>query len=245
MKSLVAARRFMFQIFLMKHNYTIISLFLALSLFACDKDEAPQATASVKIIHASPDAPGVDLLVDNVKVNMTALNFPEATGYVKVLVGTRNVKVNATGTTNSVINANLTFVADKYYSVFAYNQLASIGAFMVEDNLTLPAAGQSHIRFFHLSPNAPTVTVGTLSGTTFTPVFSNRSFETPATASANQNFSPVPSGTYTFDVQANGSSVLNLPNIVLQAGKIYTVFAKGLVGGTGSQALGAQIVLHN
>jgi hypothetical protein len=39
--------------------------------------------------------------------------------------------------------------------------------------------------------------------------------------------------------------VLNLPNIVLQAGKIYTVFAKGLVGGTGSQALGAQIVTHN
>jgi hypothetical protein len=53
------------------------------------------------------------------------------------------------------------------------------------------------------------------------------------------------SGTYTFDVQANGSSVLNLPDIMLQAGKIYTVFAKGLVNGTGSQALGAQIITHN
>ena len=31
----------------------------------------------------------------------------------------------------------------------------------------------------------------------------------------------------------------------LQAGKIYTVFAKGLVAGTGAQALGAQIVTHN
>jgi hypothetical protein len=39
--------------------------------------------------------------------------------------------------------------------------------------------------------------------------------------------------------------VLTLPGIVLQAGKIYTVFAKGLVGGQGSQALGAQIVIHN
>ncbi|MFN5033666.1 MAG: DUF4397 domain-containing protein, partial [Bacteroidota bacterium] len=174
-----------------------------------------------------------------------ALNFPEATGYLKIFAGTRNIKVNATGTNNSVINANLTFTADKYYSVFAYNQLASIGAIVVEDNLTVPATGQSHIRFFHLSPNAPAVTVGTLSGATFTPVFANRSFETQATASANQNFTPVPAGTYTFDVQANGASVLTLPGIVLQAGKIYTVFAKGLVGGQGSQALGAQIVIHN
>jgi hypothetical protein len=227
----------------LKHMF--IALSLTASLLSCDKDETPQATASVNIIHASPDAPGVDLLVDNIKVNTAALNFPDATGYVKVFAGTRNIKVNATGTTSSVINADLTFSANNFYSVYAYNRLASIGAFVVEDNLTVPAAGQAHLRFFHLSPNAPVVTVGTLSGTTFTPVFANRSFETQATASANQNFTPVAAGTYTFDVQASGASVLTLSNIVLQAGKIYTVFAKGLVNGTGSQALGAQIVTHN
>lgn len=229
----------------MKLKQIFIALSLTAFLTSCDKDETPQATSSVNVIHASPDAPGVDLLVDNLKVNTAALNFPEATGYLKVSAGTRNFKVNATGTNNSVINANLTFSADKYYSVFAYNRLASIAAILVEDNLAVPATGQAHIRFFHLSPDAPAVTVGTLSGTTFTPVFANRSFETQTTASANQSFTPVAAGTYTFDVQANGASVLNLSNIVLQAGKIYTVFAKGLVSGTGSQALGAQIVTHN
>lgn len=229
----------------MKLKQIFIALSLTAFLTSCDKDETPQATSSVNVIHASPDAPGVDLLVDNLKVNTAALNFPEATGYLKVSAGTRNIKVNATGTNNSVINANLTFSADKYYSVFAYNRLASIAAILVEDNLAVPATGQAHIRFFHLSPDAPAVTVGTLSGTTFTPVFANRSFETQTTASANQSFTPVAAGTYTFDVQANGASVLTLSNIVLQAGKIYTVFAKGLVSGTGSQALGAQIVTHN
>ena len=86
---------------------------------------------------------------------------------------------------------------------------------MVEDILMAPASGQPHFCFFHHLSNAPSMTVGALSGT------------------------------YTFDVQANGSSVLNLPDIMLQAGKIYTVFAKGLVNGTGSQALGAQIITHN
>jgi hypothetical protein len=38
---------------------------------------------------------------------------------------------------------------------------------------------------------------------------------------------------------------LTLPGVALAAGKIYTVFAKGLVAGTGAQALGAQIVTHN
>jgi hypothetical protein len=245
LKSYFVASMFTYKLYYMNLKHFFIALSLSASLISCDKDETPQATASINVIHASPDAPGVDLLVDNVKVNTAALNFPEATGYLKIFAGTRNIKVNATGTNNSVINANLTFTADKYYSVFAYNQLASIGAIVVEDNLTVPATGQAHIRFFHLSPNAPIVTVGTLSGATFTPVFANRSFETQATASANQNFTPVPAGTYTFDVQANGTSVLTLPGIVLQAGKIYTVFAKGLVGGQGAQALGAQIVTHN
>jgi hypothetical protein len=31
---------------------------------------------------------------------------------------------------------------------------------------------------------------------------------------------------------------------VLGEGKIYTVFAKGFVGGTGNQALGAQIIVN-
>jgi len=215
------------------------------TLFACKKDEPVVETAKVNVIHASPDAPGVDLLVDNSKVNTAALTFPNATGYLSVNAGTRNIKVNAAGTSTTVINADLPFVKDKNYSVYAFNRVASIGAFMVEDNLAAPASGQAHIRFFHLVPDAPAVTVGTLSGGTFTPVFSNRAFETQTTATANQNFSPVPAGTYTFDVRVGGASVLTLPGIALQAGKIYTVFAKGLVAGTGTQALGAQIVTHN
>lgn len=230
------------------------NLFLGIALLgllsSCDKDDAPVETAKVNVIHASPDAPGVDLLVDNSKVNTAALTFPNATGYLTVNAGTRNIKVNAAGTTTTVINADLPFTKDKNYSVYAYNRLASIGAFMVEDNLATPASGQAHIRFFHLSPDAPAVTVGYIDGPTFLPVFLNRSFETQATATANQGFMAVPAGTYNFDVRINysqngGTSVLSVPGVALAAGKIYTVFAKGLVAGTGAQALGAQIVTHN
>jgi hypothetical protein len=38
---------------------------------------------------------------------------------------------------------------------------------------------------------------------------------------------------------------LALPDITLTAGKIYTVFAKGFLGGSAAQALGAEIIVNN
>lgn len=223
---------------------TALVLLFSTALISCKKDKVKD-TSKVNVVHASPDAPGVDLLVDNLKVNTSPLTFPNYTGYLSVTAGTRNIKVNAAGTTTTVINADIPFIKDKNYSLFAFNRLASISAILVEDNLAAPASGKAHIRFFHLSPGAPAVTVGVLNGDVFTPVFSNRAYETQSSATANQAFAPVDAGTYKFDVRVAGSttSVLTLNNITLQAGKIYTVFANGIVGGTPS--LGAQIILHN
>lgn len=223
---------------------TAALLFSSLAFVSCKKEKKEEAR--VLVTHASPDAPGVDLLVDNQKVNASALTFPNSTGYLTVTAGTRNIKVNAAGTTTTVINADVPFTKDKNYSLFACNQLSSIGAVLVEDDLTAPASGKAHIRFFHLSPGAPAVTVGVLNGDVFTPVFSNRAFETQTTAAANQAFAPVDAGTYTFDVRVAGSStsVLTVPGVALQAGKIYTVFARGIVGNS-TTPLGASIITHN
>jgi hypothetical protein len=203
-------------------------------------------TANVSVTHASPDAPGVDLLIDNTKVNTSALTYPSSTGYLKVVAGARNIKVNAAGTTTTVINADIPFVKDKNYSVYAVNLLSSINALLVEDDLTAPESGKAHIRFFHFSPDAPAVTVGYIDGTDFIPIFSDRTFENQTSATANQAFAPVDAGTYDVEVRLAGTTtvVLSLPGIELDPGKIYTVFAKGLVSGTGDQALGAEIQVN-
>jgi hypothetical protein len=222
-------------------------LALSATFIACDKDkDEMKDEAKVLVVHASPNAPGVDLLVDDAKVNAAPLTFPNNTGYLTVPAGTRNIKVNAAGTSTTVINANVPFSKDMSYSVFANNLLASIGAIVVNDNLATPASGKAHIRFFHLSPGAPAVTVGVLNGSTFSPVFNNRAFETQETANANAAFTPVDAGTYTFDVRLPGTttSVLTVPGVSLQAGKIYTVFARGIVGNA-TTPLSASVILHN
>jgi hypothetical protein len=199
-------------------------------------NKASTVPAKVMAIHASPDAPGVDLLVDDA-VAGTNLTYPNNTGYLNVNGGSRSIKVNVTGTGTSVISATLTLYAGAAYSVFATDSVSHISPLVLLDNLTAPAPGKAHIRFVHLSPNAPAVDVALQGGAV---VFGNRAFR------ESTDFMPLDAGTYNLEVRLAGTStvVLPLPNVTLQAGKIYTVFAKGFVGGSGTQALGAQIIAN-
>lgn len=225
-----------------KLSALLLLAFGLVTFTACSDDEnnnmvAPTTSkANLKVIHASPDAPGVDLLVDNTVVG-TNLTFPNFTPYLEVNAGTRNIKVNVTGTSTTAIQANLNLEANKNYSVFAVNNVASIEPLVFEDNLTSPASGKAHVRFIHLSPNAPAVDITTNTGVV---LFPNYSFKNAT------SFTPIDAGTYNLQVRLAGTStvVLDLPGISVASGKIYTVFAKGLVGGTGTQALGAQIIVN-
>ena len=227
----------------MKKNFlalTSATLFISLvMLSSCKKDEeVTKSYAKVLVTHASPNAPGVDLLVDNSKQNTAALSFPSNTGYLQVEAGTRNIKVNVSGTSTTVINADLPLSKDQNYSVFAIDSVSKISALVLTDDLTAPASGKAHVRFVHLSPNAPAVDVAVTGGAV---VFGNKAFK-DYTA-----FTPLDAGTYNLEVRVAGTSTvaLPLPGITLQAGKIYTVFAKGFLGGTGSEALGAEIIANN
>ncbi len=208
------------------------------SVSSCKKSDDEKGKAKVMVVHASPDAPGVDVLVDNNKVNTSALSYPNNTGYLQVEEGTRNLKVNAAGTSTTVINADVPFAKDKNYSVFAIDSLSVISALVTEDNLAAPASGKAHVRFIHLSPNAPAVDVALKASTVLFPAYEFKDVSA---------FTPLDQGTYDLEVRLAGTSpaILPLPGITLTAGKIYTIFAKGFVGGTGAQALGAQIIVNN
>lgn len=196
------------------------------------------ATTDVMVVHASPDAPGVDLLLDGIVVNSQALLFPDNTGYLSAGAGTRSIKVNASGTSTTVIDATLTLDANAAYSIYAADVLSNITPVVLEDDLSAPASGKAHVRFIHLSPDAPAVDITLTDGTV---VFGDIEFK-ESTA-----FTPLDAASYDLQVRLAGTTsiVLDLPGIILEDGKIYTVFAKGLVNGNGNQALGAEIIVNN
>jgi hypothetical protein len=217
-----------------------------LSISACKDDEntvvtPPTAKSKISVVHASPNAPKVDILLDNGFVD--TLSFPRNTPYLEVNAGSRNVKVRATGTTLVPIDANITFDANKNYSIFAIDSLSRISALLTVDDLTTPAAGKAHVRFIHLSPNAPAVNIVANGSIT---LFPNRTFN-KTILTTEQAFTPVDAATYNLEVRtvSGNALALSVPGVVLTAGKIYTIFAKGFLGGTGAQALGAQIIVNN
>ena len=225
----------------LRPSLAALALLATVALTGCGDDSStpitPTPSARVMAVHASPDAPAVDLLVDGSVVG-PGLAFPNNTGYLTVAAGTRNVKVNLAGTTTTVLTADVPVAAGLNYSVFACDAVANISTVLLVDNLTAPAAGKAHVRFIHLSPDAPAVDVAIAGGAV---LFPNTVFK------GSTAFTPVDAGTYDLEVRQAGTStvVLPLPGITLQAGKIYTVFARGFAGGSGPQALGAQIIVNN
>jgi hypothetical protein len=211
-------------------NVVLMTTLLVVLFASCKKNEdvvtAPVEEANIIIKHASPDAPNVDLLVDGVKINTSAVGFNTNTGYLKIKAGARNIKVNAVGSTTSVINSNLTLAKDKNYTLYAANRLSNIEPVLVEDNLTAPAAGKAHIRFVHLSPDAPAVNI--VNGAATTNLFSSVAFK------SSTAFTPVDAtaaGTaFTFNIRnaTTTASVASVP-VTLVAGKIYTIVIRGFV----------------
>jgi len=224
---------------------TITLAALAFTAASCDKDDDDDddmGKAQVMVVHASPNGPAVDVRVNNA-VAVSNLAYPNNTAYTAVNAGSTNLKVSPAGTTTYVIDANVTLAANTNYSVFAIDSVSKIKAAVVSDNLATPAAGKAHVRFFHFSPNAPAVDIAVSGGAV---LFSNRTFNDQSTNNSVIGFTPVDAGTYNLDVRPAGSSsvVLAVPGVKFEAGKIYTVFAKGFLGGTGAQALGAQVIVN-
>ncbi|MFN0096766.1 MAG: DUF4397 domain-containing protein [Dehalococcoidia bacterium] len=208
----------------------LIGLVAMAAAFTVPQMAAAQAadTGRVRVMHASPDAPAVDIFVDGQKA-VTALAFPKDTGYVSLPAGQRNVKVflsPSTGTGTPALEANLTVVKGKDYTVLAVGEAGkgTLALLPLEDNNASPAAGKAHIRLIHAAPDAPAVDVA-VAGTQ-TKVFANVAFKGVGT------YTPVNAGTYDLEVRlaSSGAVAKAVPGVALGERTVSTAVAVGLAG---------------
>lgn len=180
--------------------------------------------ARVRVVHASPDAPAVDVWVAD-KPAFTNAAFKGITDYAALDAGSYGVKVVPAGKTEpAVIDAKLDLAAGKDYTVVALGKLAEIGPLVLTDNNAAPAAGKAHVRFVHASPDAPAVDIAVTGGPV---LFKNVAFKGVG------DYLPVDAGKYDLEVRVSGTETvaLKVPGLGLDAGTVYTVFAMGLAGG--------------
>ena len=201
-------------------------------LLGCSDDDktGPNGTAQVRVVHASPDAPGVDVLVDN-SVVLNGVTYKQASSYLDVPAGSRNIKVQAAGGGAVVINADAAVARGNAYTVIATGLLANIEPLVLADDLTAPAAGNIKVRLVHGAPGVGNVDIyvtapgADLAGAT--PTLTSVPFQ------GASDYLEVPAGDYRVRVTAAGTKTVALDTgtLTLASGQIRTAIAVEAPGG--------------
>ena len=186
----------------------------------------------LRVVHASPDAPNVDVLVDG-KTVVTNAPYETASAYLTVGSGTRHVEVRATGGTSDVIDAKPSFTPNAFYTILAVNTLANIEPLVLTDDNAAPPTGQIKLRLVHAAPSAGPVDIyveapGT-DITTVSPTLTNVPFK------GVSDYLTVAAGSYEVFITPTGSKTVAIDSgaLTLAAGQIRTAVALDkLNGGT-------------
>jgi hypothetical protein len=192
---------------------------------------AEAGTAMVRVLHASPDAPEVDIHLDGAPVGdpLAALAFGAISPYVPVPAGPHAIRVCATADASvcPIDVPELTLEDGMSYTIAATNVLGSIEPQVLVDSAVGDPAS-ALVRVVHFSADAPAVDVLTQDGATTV-------VSALAYPSATE-YLALPPGSYDLKVCATeDTSVCPIDPAALDlaAGTVSSVFAIGsLEGGT-------------
>ncbi len=202
-------------------------------------------TSMVRAIHASSDAPAVNVLVDGAAAFQN-LMFGKASAYASVPSGTRNIKVNLAANGATAINADLNLTKDTTYTVIALNRAAQIEALVLNDTTdgnSAPGSGKTKVRLIHGASQAGLVDVYVTAPNTdighVNPTIRNFAFK------ANTRYLELNAGSYRVRITAPHSKtpVIDTGAINLVSGGVFTGLA--LDPAPGSHNFGALLVRDN
>ena len=205
---------------------TVLVSLVVLVLVAPSISTAQTANGSIRLLQAAPDVQAADVFVNNQKV-INNLRYEDVSNYVNLPVGSYDLKVfpsSSNGQGTPVLDVPNFTVSQGNVQTLILAGLAkdkSISALPLSDSVSAPSAGKAKVRFIHSSPDAPAVNIN-VNG--LGNVFNNIGFKNVG------NYTEVPAGTWhvTANVTSTGQMVLSR-NLTLQAGKVYTICATGLI----------------
>jgi hypothetical protein len=231
--------------------------------------DRPSLVAHISFVNTRPVNVGIQFWAYTTQVTKTAVGINTKSDYLDTQFG--DVQINFTEGTNTSYKASRQFgnsatftstggpngpIANYYHTVFAVKNTKATADSLIlfYDDLSAPSAGKAKVRFVNLAPGTPNVDFG-LAGQTA--LFTNTAYGRAGgsvLSGAGLNtwslgpFVAVDAGTVNFAVtQTSDHSAVNitdskLNNVVLTAGKIYTIYINGTPG---SSAIGATILTHN
>jgi len=162
-------------------------------------DTGAPAMAGVRVLHLSPDAPNVDVFVDDVTpAVVTDLAFLKGTSYAELPAGTHRFRVAPTGSpaTDAVIDVSDELAANGKYTAVAIGRVADIQPLLLADDKSGLAAGSFRVQVVHAAAAAGEVDIWNLTGDTPSPLLENVPFAGRATLD-------LPAGAYRVGIDVN------------------------------------------
>lgn len=208
----------------MMKNIVSFGLFVVIMLSFTAAGLAEESMdAKVRIIHAIPDAPAVDVYADNGLV-LEEVEFTDVSEYLALPGGTHTIEIFAAGDTETaLLTEDVTVEAGEKYTLAVTGEVEATSLVVMVDDQTT-SDGKAKIRVAHFSSDTPAIDVATTEGDL---LFSTTSFAHAA------EYVEVDPQTYDVEIRTAQSeaAVVELSGIELKKGTVYTAIAVGLSNG--------------
>ena len=175
---------------------------LLAALTGCQGIVSTPSRSQVRIIDASPDAPGLDMY-EGTAVLAYNLGFGTITSYVPINPGTYTISAKSAGTTQVLSTATATFAASGQYTALIGNSAASLDEVILKDQSQPAPSGQISLRFVDQATRISAVDIYAVPAgqklTGVTPIVTNLTFP------INTGYINIPTGAYTIVMVPTGT----------------------------------------
>lgn len=206
---------------------------LAVGAFAASHTQEASTTQSVtyfRVIHTSPDAPMVDVYLNNESAATNA-SFGEATEYQTIEPGTYTLTITEAGDREAILfEENVTLDPRTPTTIAASGEVATeatstFDARAYTDNPLKPGMNATAVRLIHHSPDGPALDVTADNGSVV--IAQNVSFTHAS------DYVMVPSGNYTVEIreaaEGDNGTLISTTNLSLMSGEAQTMWVMGYV----------------
>jgi hypothetical protein len=172
------------------------------TLSGCQGIVSSPTLSQIRIIDASPDAPGLDVYEGTAAVAYN-LGFGTITSYLPINPGTYTFSTKSAGTSQVLSSAKATLVSNGQYTILVGDSSASLQELILKDQSQAAPSGQISLRFINQATRLSPLDIYLIPAgqklTAVTPLVTNISF------SVNTGYLNIPTGTYTIVMVPTGT----------------------------------------
>ena len=174
------------------------------SLLGCTSVTTSAVVTQVRVIDASPNAPGLDIY-QGTGVIAYNVGFGSSTSYIPMTPGVYNISADKADSTQQLITAKGTFNAANQYTVLIGDTLASLSETILKDQSQAAPSGQIALRFLDQATAAGGVDLYMVpSGST---LLTTNPLLTNVTFGSNSGYVNLTAGTYTLYAVPTGTVI--------------------------------------